>query len=111
MSAHEHLNQDQFVDYYHGTTSRQANLIRYTGLRSRIYNSQMGHPTLTTNKNEARRYAQDSAKYSESDSGVKDTGSIVHLRVHKSYVTHPERPLTGLKNPIPKHMVKGVKEI
>ncbi|HET9081120.1 MAG TPA: hypothetical protein VFO01_11490 [Trebonia sp.] len=57
MSASDHLNGQQFLRLYHGTSERDAESIRQTGLRP-SKKPVFGHvPTLTDSEAEARKYA------------------------------------------------------
>lgn len=57
MSADEHLSPDQFLRLYHGTSERDAESIRQTGLRP-SRKPVFGHvPTLTDSEAEAWKYA------------------------------------------------------
>ena len=112
MSASRHLHPVQFSDWYHGTTTRQANLSQYSGLSSKSYGLESGyeHPLITRDYGEARRYAKDAAKYS-----TTGAGAVVHLRIPSkganNFLVSPGKERSGIKTILPKHMINRVEDV
>jgi len=108
----------RWVELFHGTTLGKAQDAKANGLTSKGYGRESGyeHPTLTTDRASAERYAHDAAEYtSPPGQPPRDRPAVVTVRVPADqaaeYLESPAAPVTGLRKPLPASMTHAVDEV
>jgi hypothetical protein len=119
MSADEHLNEEQFSTWYHGTTLTAARSIQREGLRSDVMGQPNGHPyyTLASHADEAAGWGGGASKQGWADK----PGALVEVHVpddkaqeylgmdpHKSLGFMGKPRLSGIQKPLPPEMIHRV---
>lgn len=115
MAADEHLNEQQFSTWYHGTTTDEASKIQSEGLTSRSYGGEVDdqgplayNPTLAASPTRARNHAVHRGIQAQAPASVVE----VHVPHHLAgeYLVN-EGKVAGLNKPLPPSMIHRVEGV